>query len=129
MVGGSSVLEKNDDDTKMLPLLLFVGAALAFVASSITLVPGEVLKQALQMEQYESLPAAVQGIYQHSGWAGFYTGYEAVLCRDVPYTMLELGLYELFKRFTVETSMAQKGPYNDKEAAATTATPGVENGI
>lgn len=89
-------------------IVLLVGAALAFVASSITLVPGELLKQSLQMEQYDSLLAAVQGFYQQSGLAGFYTGYKAVLYRDVPYTMLELTLYEFFKRFAGKVHAGQE---------------------
>ena len=31
------------------------------------------------------------------GISGFFTGYAATLIRDVPYTMLELGLYENIK--------------------------------
>jgi Mitochondrial carrier protein len=74
-----------------------VGAALAFVASSVTQVPGEFLKNQLQVGHYPSLPDAVQGLYAQGGIASFYTGYEAVLYRDIPYTMLELGLYEITK--------------------------------
>lgn len=83
-------------------LTLLVGAALAFVASSFTQVPGELLKQQLQMSYYDSLPSAIAGIYQQQGMAGFYAGYEAVLYRDVPYTMLELGLYEVFKKLLLK---------------------------
>jgi Mitochondrial carrier protein len=97
-------------------LTLFAGAALAFVACYFTLVPGELLKQQLQMSYYESLPEAIAGIYQHSGLAGFYTGYEAVLYRDVPYTMLELGLYEVFKKFSISQQQSTKDD-NDSSSA------------
>ena len=33
------------------------------------------------------------------GLGGFYVGYYATLVRDVPYTMLELGLYENVKNY------------------------------
>jgi len=80
-------------------ITLWAGAGLAFVASSIFIVPGELIKQQLQMSHYDGLVEAVTGIYATHGWAGFFVGYEGVLYRDIPYTMLELGLYEVFKQF------------------------------
>jgi Mitochondrial carrier protein len=76
---------------------LFVGAALAFVASSVAIVPGEFVKNQLQMDRYDGLAEAVAGIMATRGISGFFVGYEGVMYRDVPYTMLELGLYEVFK--------------------------------
>lgn len=76
---------------------LLIGAALAFVGSSIVIVPGEFLKQQLQMSYYENLHQAASNIYATSGFGGFFVGYEGVLYRDIPYTMLELGLYEVLK--------------------------------
>jgi hypothetical protein len=35
--------------------------------------------------------------FKNEGLGGFFTGYFATLVRDIPYTMLELGLYENFK--------------------------------
>lgn len=96
-------------------LLLFAGAALAFVANSVTLVPGEFLKNQLQMQRYASLPEAVAGVRAASGVAGFYQGYEAVLLRDVPYTMLELVLYEIFKDRLTEARRRSR-PATEMEA-------------
>lgn len=76
---------------------LFGCAALAFVASSVVLVPGELIKQRLQMGQYASLKEAVSSIWTNEGLFGFYAGYSGVCLRDVPYTMMELGLYDNFK--------------------------------
>lgn len=87
--------------------LLWVGAGLAFMASSIFLVPGEFVKQQLQMGCYSGFPEAVTGIWQSQGLSGFFTGYDAVCYRDVPYTMMELGLYEMFKRFTINENHAK----------------------
>ena len=36
-------------------------------------------------------------IFQTEGILGFFAGYGATLLRDVPYTMMELGLYENIK--------------------------------
>ncbi|GJQ14966.1 hypothetical protein GpartN1_g6757.t1 [Galdieria partita] len=73
-------------------------AALAFIACSVVLVPGEVVKQRLQSGVYSSMLAGVVETWKAYGVSGFYAGYGATLLRDIPYTMLEFGLYEQFKR-------------------------------
>ncbi len=78
--------------------ILFVGAGIAFLSSSLFLVPGELVKQQLQMGLYPDFSAAVQGIAGSAGVEGFLVGYDATCYRDVPYTMLELGVYELLKK-------------------------------
>ena len=79
---------------------LAIGAALAFVASSVLIVPGELLKQQLQMSYYDNLGDAIRAIASsETGIRGFYAGYLGVLYRDIPYTVLELGLYDVFKGF------------------------------
>lgn len=40
---------------------------------------------------------AVQEIMKTEGIAGFFVGYAAMLVRDIPYTMIELGFYESIK--------------------------------
>jgi solute carrier family 25 S-adenosylmethionine transporter 26 len=81
----------------VLSVALLVCAAVAFLASSIILVPGEFVKQQLQMSHYGTLGAAVQGVLAKDGILGFYAGYDGVCLRDIPYTVLELGLYDAFK--------------------------------
>ncbi|GMH77656.1 hypothetical protein TL16_g07486 [Triparma laevis f. inornata] len=61
---------------------MFIAAGAAFIASSVVLVPGELIKQRMQMGQISSDSSAGMG---------------GVCFRDVPYTMLELGLYDNFK--------------------------------
>lgn len=73
-------------------------AALAFVACSVVLVPGELLKQRLQAGAYPSFGAAFRSMIKQGVKTGMYTGYRATLVRDVPYTMLEFGLYAQLKR-------------------------------
>jgi len=78
-------------------LMLLLGAGLAFLVASVFIVPGELLKQQLQMEYFPGLMEAVRAIGSTSGISGFFVGYDTVCFRDVPYTMLELGFYEVFK--------------------------------
>ena len=44
-----------------------------------------------------SVLGGIRQIWKTEGLPGFFTGYRATLLRDVPYTMLELGLYDNFK--------------------------------
>lgn len=110
---------------KLSGLYILMGAALAFVASSVLIVPGELLKQNMQMGHYDSLLGAVHGIYTTSGLPGFFTGYEGVLYRDIPYTMLELGLYDLFKSLIDSRRPDDKQPSAWEEVAAAAATGGI----
>mmetsp|Transcript_21604 Transcript_21604/g.19669 ORF Transcript_21604/g.19669 Transcript_21604/m.19669 type:complete len:159 (+) Transcript_21604:42-518(+) len=75
----------------------FLCAAAATTVSTIALMPGEVLKIKLQTGQHESTKAAMQSIYRSDGVYGFFIGYFATLSHDVPYTAIELGLYENIK--------------------------------
>jgi solute carrier family 25 (mitochondrial S-adenosylmethionine transporter), member 26 len=77
-----------------------VSAAMAFVVCSVVLVPGEVVKQRLQAGIVKSGgKGVIRGIVEKEGVRGLYSGYAATLARDVPYTMLEFGLFAQFKRF------------------------------
>lgn len=73
-------------------------AALAFFACSVTLIPGELLKQRLQAGVFPNMATAFINTIRNEGFRALYTGYAATLIRDVPYTMLEFGLYAQFKR-------------------------------
>jgi solute carrier family 25 S-adenosylmethionine transporter 26 len=86
--------KKRWDETN----IVWLGAALAFVASSVVIVPGELVKQQIQMSHFDGTGEAVRGIFQANGLAGFFNGYDAVVYRDVPHTILELCLYDIFKR-------------------------------
>ena len=81
---------------------VMMGAALAFFVSSFVITPGEFLKQQLQMSHYDGIWDAVQGVaYVEDGsfnLNGLFVGYDGILCRDIPYTIMELGLYDQLKR-------------------------------
>lgn len=87
----------------LVPTARFVCAALAFVACSVILVPGELLKQRLQAGVYTGLGSGINTLLTKEGPRAMFTGYGATLFRDVPYTMLELGLYDLLKGFAQST--------------------------
>lgn len=84
-------------DKEYVGTAIFGCAALAFVASSVVLVPGELIKQRMQMGQVTSIRSGIANIWKNDGLSGFFTCYSGVFLRDIPYTMLELGLYDNFK--------------------------------
>jgi solute carrier family 25 (mitochondrial S-adenosylmethionine transporter), member 26 len=88
-------------------------AAVAFLACSVVLVPGEVIKQKVQAGLFKSTRAGVRGIMAVDGIAGFFAGYQATLLRDVPYTMLEFGLFAQFKRML--RAFASRPAFTSKE--------------
>jgi len=112
------VNERVDEDK--VGTALFGCAALAFVASSVVLVPGELVKQRLQMGQYATLKEAVSTIWKTEGLFGFYTGYAGVCLRDIPYTMFELGLYDNFKSLYLKLKNRNLNP--EDGPATTTQT-------
>lgn len=92
-------------DGNALMIAVYLCAALAFMASSVILVPGEFIKQQLQMGMYPNLQEVLTQVLATSGVFGCYAGYDAVLMRDIPYTMLELGLYDQLKSLYVKAKI------------------------
>ena len=99
----------------------FVAAAAAFLASSVVLVPGELLKQRLQMGQISSVRQGIPYIFKNEGILGFYAGYSGVCLRDVPYTMMELGIYDNFKTFYLKLKNRTESTQLDELLAAAVA--------
>eukprot|EP01038_Epipyxis_sp_PR26KG_P012194 gene12194-16337_t len=92
---------------KFSSLTNFICAAGAMVSCSILLVPGEVLKTRLQAGSVKSVTVVLKSILKDEGIKGLFAGYYATLVRDVPYTMLELGLYEATKSLFVKLRGAE----------------------
>jgi len=101
-------VDENVDENKK-GAALFVVAGLAFVASSIVLVPGELIKQRLQMGQISSVAEGISVIWKNEGLMGFFTGYSGVCLRDVPYTMMELGIYDNLKSMYIKWKTRNSG--------------------
>ncbi|CAN8075499.1 unnamed protein product [Agarophyton chilense] len=80
------------------PVVDFSCGALAFIVCSVVLVPAELMKQRLQAGLYPGFVSGIRTILKKEGAKALYTGYGATLLRDVPYTMLEFGLYSQFKK-------------------------------
>lgn len=61
-------------------------------------IPCEVLKQRLQAGLYNSVGEAIIGTYQRDGLRGFFRGTGVTLCREVPFYVAGMGIYEEAKK-------------------------------
>ena len=79
-----------------LGLAAYPSAAIAFIASTIFLVPAELVKTRMQTSHYESFWSCVRDstLPHRGGIRGLYLGYIAILVRDLPYFSLQLGCYD-----------------------------------
>lgn len=98
---------KKLPDERYAGAALFGCAAAAYVASSVVLIPGELIKQRLQMGMVDSVGGAIKSIWKTEGIAGFFAGSSGVWIRDIPYTMLELGIYDNVKALCVKLRNAK----------------------
>ena len=78
-----------------LSMSLYGAAGAAFVASSVFIVPGELLKARMQTQGFRSLGHCIRDAVakERGGFFGLYTGYTATLVRDMPYFAFQLGFY------------------------------------
>jgi len=104
----------------------YVAAALGFFASSLIMVPGELIKMRLQIGRYATLGHGVRSIYASAGLLGFYEGFWSVCLREIPYTMLELGLYETMQAFA--RRIRAKSELNSVEKAVCATGTGTVTG-
>eukprot|EP00596_Hydrurales_sp_CCMP1899_P008632 CAMPEP_0119034416 /NCGR_PEP_ID=MMETSP1177-20130426/1401_1 /TAXON_ID=2985 /ORGANISM="Ochromonas sp, Strain CCMP1899" /LENGTH=366 /DNA_ID=CAMNT_0006991829 /DNA_START=133 /DNA_END=1233 /DNA_ORIENTATION=+ len=93
----SKVFLERKLPVKFHPSLQFLCAAGAMVACSFIMVPGEVIKIRLQAGLCKTMTEGITQTLKQDGILGLFVGYSATLIRDVPYTMMELGLYENIK--------------------------------
>jgi solute carrier family 25 S-adenosylmethionine transporter 26 len=104
---------KKVPDERYAGAALFGCAAAAYVASSVVLIPGELIKQRLQMGMVHSVGGAIRSIWKTEGIGGFFAGSSGVWIRDVPYTMLELGIYDNVKALCTRLRNANNGGDGD----------------
>ena len=99
---------------------LFGCAAAAYMASSLVIIPGELIKQRMQLGLAPSFGVAVSSIWNNDGIGGFFAGYQAVWLRDIPYTALELGIYDNVKSLLVKNRKHKNPSMNAEDAASHT---------
>lgn len=60
--------------------------------------PFEVVKQNMQIGKYERMGEAFARIASSRGLRGFYVGYGSLVMREVPFSCIQMPLYEALKR-------------------------------
>lgn len=61
-------------------------------------VPTENIKQRMQVNAEQSMQGLVRSIYASRGISGFYTGYGTTVAREVPFSFIQLPIWERLKR-------------------------------
>ncbi|KAL0730744.1 hypothetical protein Bca4012_026838 [Brassica carinata] len=79
-----------------------VAGGSASVATSFIFTPSERIKQQMQVSShYRNCWTALVGIIQKGGLLSLYAGWSAVLCRNIPHSIIKFYVYENMKRMVL----------------------------
>lgn len=73
----------------------FIGAIFGEVAACIIANPTEIVKQKLQIRQYSRLKDCIRSIKRRRGYRGFFQGLLSLMGREVPFSCLQMPIYEV----------------------------------
>ncbi|TVU28790.1 hypothetical protein EJB05_20323 [Eragrostis curvula] len=77
------------------------------LATSFVFTPSECIKQQMQVgSQYQNCWKALVGCLQRGGIASLYAGWGAVLCRNIPHSIVKFYAYESLKQLLLESAPA-----------------------
>lgn len=80
----------------------------ASIATSFIFTPSERIKQQMQVGvHYNNCWNALVGIIKNGGLPSLYTGWGAVLCRNIPHSVIKFYTYESLKQMMLASSSAQ----------------------
>jgi len=74
-----------------------LAASLAEVTQALIRNPFEVVKQNMQVGHFTSVSQSLGNIWRQKGFAGFYQGYFSLIMREIPFSAIQLPLYERLK--------------------------------
>ncbi|KAL6911949.1 hypothetical protein ACP4OV_000754 [Aristida adscensionis] len=75
------------------------------IATSFVFTPSECIKQQMQVgSQYQNCWNALVGCLKRGGIASLYAGWGAVLCRNIPHSIVKFYAYESLKQFMLESA-------------------------
>lgn len=74
-------------------------------------IPCEVLKQRLQAGLYHNVGEAIVATYQQDGLRGFFRGTGVTLCREVPFYVAGMGIYEEAKKVVQQVLDRELAPW------------------
>ncbi|XP_042861327.1 S-adenosylmethionine mitochondrial carrier protein-like [Penaeus japonicus] len=95
---GVKQLFSNRVPSKYEPGLHMFAASAGEVAACVIRVPMEVVKQRMQAQLYRSSIQVVRVTLQREGFRGLYRGYMSTVIREVPFSIIQFPLWEMFKK-------------------------------
>ncbi|MCL7044360.1 hypothetical protein MKW94_002183 [Papaver nudicaule] len=79
----------------------------ASIATSFIFTPSERIKQQMQVSsQYQNSWTALVSILKHGGLPSLYAGWGAVLCRNIPHSVIKFYTYERLKQLFLSTTQS-----------------------
>jgi len=75
-----------------------IAAGIADVVAMSIKNPFEVIKQNRQFAEFSNTRKAIATVWNKRGFKGFYAGYSALLWREIPCSVIEMGIYECLLR-------------------------------
>ncbi|KAL5727483.1 hypothetical protein ACHQM5_000675 [Ranunculus cassubicifolius] len=83
----------------------------ASIATSFLFTPSERIKQQMQVSsQYQNCWAALVGILGRGGLSSLYAGWSAVLCRNIPHSIIKFYTYETLKQLLLPSTQPNSRP-------------------
>ncbi|OVA14049.1 Mitochondrial carrier protein [Macleaya cordata] len=83
----------------------------ASIATSFIFTPSERIKQQMQISsQYQNCWTALVGILNKGGFSSLYAGWGAVLCRNIPHSVIKFYTYERLKKLFLSSAQSNAHP-------------------
>lgn len=101
-----------------------LSAAVGEVLWSIFRNPFEVIKQQMQIGLDSQVTSTCRNILKAKGFAGFYSGFLSLLLREIPYTAIQMPIYEQLKKATTRRTGKKPGEFSVFENWANGAVAG-----
>ena len=79
-----------------------LGGICAEICANTIRTPFEIVKQQMQMQLDGTLASTVRSVYGIRGLRGFYSGYLTLIMREIPFSAIQMPIYERMKAFTKE---------------------------
>ncbi|KAM7525719.1 hypothetical protein LguiA_015621 [Lonicera macranthoides] len=88
-----------------------IAGGCASIATSFIFTPSERIKQQMQVgSHYQNCWTALIGIVKKGGFSSLYTGWGAVLCRNVPHSIIKFYTYESLKQLKFSSPQSNAQP-------------------
>lgn len=77
-----------------------LGGCGAEICANTVRTPFEVAKQQMQVGHHNRLLAALSSLYNTRGVRGLYQGFSSLILREIPFSAIQMPIYEAMKRRT-----------------------------